>query len=140
MGGILTMAVEPGAIVGGTVERLLNYGVIVTLPDGESGMIHISEIANEYVANVSDYFREGDQVKVKVLSEKSEGRYELSAKQAEKREPLSDADAPREQVATARGSRPSKSFDEKLAEFMKHSSQRLNELRRSRDNRRKRGR
>ena len=134
------MAVEPGAILDGTVEKLLNYGVIVSLPGGDSGLIHISEIANEYVRDVSDYFREGDAVKVKVLGAKAEGRYELSAKQAEPRAPLAGADISADPAAARHQGGGSESFEDKLSDFMKRSSQRLNELRRSRDNRRRKGR
>ncbi len=135
------MAVELGAIVDGTVEKLLNYGVIVSLPGGESGLIHISEIADEYVRDVSDYFREGDPVKVKVLAAKTEDRYELSAKQAEPRAPLAGTDTSPERRASGRqDGGGSESFEDKLSDFMKRSSQRLNELRRSRDNRRRKGR
>ncbi len=134
------MAVEPGAIVDGTVEKLLNYGVIVSLPDGESGLIHISEIANEYVRDVSEYFREGDAVKVKVLAEKAEGRYELSAKQAEPRAPREGGPAPAARSGPERRGGGSESFEDKLGDFMKRSAQRINELRRSRDNRRRKSR
>jgi S1 RNA binding domain protein len=131
---MLSMAVEPGAILEGTVEKLLDYGVIVSLPEGESGLVHISEVADEYVQTISDYFREGDDVRVKVLAEKEKGRYELSAKQAEPRKPVhAGSSGP---VA----SDASQPFEDKLSDFMKRSSQRINELRRSRDNRRKRGR
>ncbi len=134
------MAVELGALVEGTVEKLLNYGVIVTLPEGESGLIHISEIADEYVRDVSDYFREGDRVKVKVLASKAEGRYELSAKQAEPRTPLGPANIASDRGTSRHHDSGAESFEDKLSDFMKRSSQRLNELRRSRDNRRRKGR
>jgi len=134
------MAVESGAILDGTVEKLLNYGVIVSLPGGDSGLIHISEIANEYVRDVSDYFREGDAVKVKVLASKAEGRYELSAKQAEPRAPLEGVDISADPGASRQQGGGAESFEDKLSDFMKRSSQRLNELRRSRDNRRRKGR
>jgi len=129
------MVVEPGAVLDGTVEKLLDYGVIVSLHEGESGLIHISEVADEYVQSIADYFQEGDTVKVKVVAEKEKGRYELSAKQAEPRKPV-HADAARPSSAPS----DSQPFEDKLSDFMKRSSQRINELRRSRDNRRKRGR
>ena len=130
------MVVESGAILDGTVEKLLDYGVIVSLPEGESGLIHISEVADEYVQSIADYFQEGDTVKVKVVAEKEKGRYELSAKQAEPRKPV-HAGSVRPPSSAPSDSQP---FEEKLSDFMKRSSQRINELRRSRDNRRKRGR
>lgn len=136
------MAVESGAILDGTVVKLLKYGVIVALPDNQSGLIHISEIADEYVHEVSDYFREQDTVKVKVLGKRDEGRYELSAKQAEARKPLEGVAArPPAPQRTFGGDRPERSgggtFEERLSEFLKESNRKQNELKRDRDGRRK---
>ncbi|MEI6503506.1 MAG: S1 RNA-binding domain-containing protein [Armatimonadota bacterium] len=136
------MAVEPGAILDGTVVKLLKYGVIVSLPENMSGLIHISEIADEYVQEVSDYFREGDAVKVKVLGLRDQGKYELSAKQAEPRKPLEGV--VRRPAAPQRsfgGDRPERSgamsFEERLTDFLKESNRKQNELKRDRDGRRK---
>lgn len=137
------MAVEPGAILDGKVVKLLKYGVIVELPEGQSGLIHISEIADQYVHEVSDYFREQDAVKVKVLGRRDEGRYELSAKQAEARKPLQDA--PTRSAAPARtfggdrsdSPRGNLSFEERLTDFLKESNRKQNELKRDRDGRRR---
>lgn len=136
------MAVEPGAILDGTVVKLLKYGVIVSLPDNQSGLIHISEIADSYVHEVSDYFREGDAVKVKVLGRRDEGRYELSAKQAEARQPLQGVAArPPAPQRSFGGDRPersgSMSFEERLSDFLKESNRKQNELKRDRDGRRR---
>lgn len=136
------MALEPGAILDGTVVKLLKYGVIVSLPDNQSGLIHISEIADEYVHEVSDYFRETDPVKVKVLGRRDEGRYELSAKQAEARKPLQGV-APRPAPAPRSfgGDRPERSgamsFEERLTDFLKESNRKQNELKRDRDGKRR---
>jgi S1 RNA binding domain protein len=139
------MAVETGAILDGTVVKLLKYGVIVSLPDNLSGLIHISEVADEYVHDVSDYFREGDGVKVKVLGKRDEGRYELSAKQAEARKPMAGAparpaggQAPRTFGGDhrERSSGP-QSFEERLTDFLKESNRKQNELKRDRDGRRR---
>ncbi|MHB8993886.1 MAG: S1 RNA-binding domain-containing protein [Armatimonadota bacterium] len=138
------MAVEPGAILDGTVVKLLKYGVIVSLPENQSGLIHISEIADEYVHEVSDYFREQDTVKVKVLGRRDEGRYELSAKQAEARKPLEGVVArPAAPQRSFGGDRPerggggSMSFEERLTDFLKESNRKQNELKRDRDGRRR---
>lgn len=134
------MAVETGAILDGTVVKLLKYGVIIALPEGQSGLIHISEIADEYVHQVSDYFREGDAVKVKVLGRREEGRYELSAKQAEARKPLEGAAL--RPAGPPRSSNPERgsgggSFEERLTDFLKESNRKINELKRSRDGKRR---
>ena len=137
------MAVEPGAILDGTVVKLLKYGVIISLPDNQSGLIHISEIADEYVHDVSDYFREADAVKVKVLGRRDEGRYELSAKQAEARKPLEGVAArPPAPQRTFGGDRPDRggagmSFEERLTDFLKESNRKQNELKRDRDGKRR---
>ncbi len=134
------MAVETGAILDGTVAKLLKYGVIISLPEGKSGLIHISEIADEYVHQVSDYFREGDPVKVKVLGQREEGRYELSAKQAEARKPLEGAALrpanPPRSSGPERGSGGG-TFEERLTDFLKESNRKINELKRSRDGKRR---
>jgi S1 RNA binding domain protein len=131
------LTVEIGAILEGTVVKMLQYGVIVRLPDGKSGLVHISEIADGYVRDVNDYFREGDAVKVKIVGQKDDGRLELSAKQAEPRQPLEGRVV--DTTPPPRG-RVSESFDERLSEFIKDSNRVLNELKRSRDARRKGGR
>jgi len=135
------MAVEVGQIVDGSVTKLTEYGVFVRLPDGQTGLVHISEIADTYVRDVADYFEEGDSVKVKVLGINARGRLELSAKQAEPRVPLSGVveQPARPRRPHRRDSDPS--FEERLSKFLKSSEQRLAVLRRNRDaKRRKRGR
>ena len=58
------MQVEVGAVVEGTVTGITKFGAFVSLPDGRSGLVHISEIANTYVNDVNDYLKVGDAVKV----------------------------------------------------------------------------
>jgi polyribonucleotide nucleotidyltransferase len=82
----ITADVEVGRIYDGTVLKLLDFGAIVQLLPGKDGLLHISQIANERVNNVSDYLKEGQQVKVKVLEADEKGRVRLSMK-AVKAEP-----------------------------------------------------
>ncbi|HTH95586.1 MAG TPA: polyribonucleotide nucleotidyltransferase [Rhodocyclaceae bacterium] len=72
--------VEVGKIYEGTVLRLLDFGAIVSLLPGKDGLLHISQIANERVNAVSDYLKEGQQVKVKVIETDDKGRVRLSMK------------------------------------------------------------
>ncbi len=65
----LTAEVEVGKIYDGTVLRLLDFGAIVQLLPGKDGLLHISQIANERVNAVSDYLKEGQQVKVKYTAD-----------------------------------------------------------------------
>jgi polyribonucleotide nucleotidyltransferase len=72
--------VEVGKVYTGTVLRLLDFGAIVSLLPGKDGLLHISQISQQRVNNVSDYLKEGQQVKVKVLESDEKGRVRLSMK------------------------------------------------------------
>jgi polyribonucleotide nucleotidyltransferase len=76
----LTAEVEVGKIYEGTVLRLLDFGAIVQLLPGRDGLLHISQISQERVNAVSDYLKEGQVVKVKVLEADDKGRVRLSMK------------------------------------------------------------
>ena len=78
----LTAEVEVGKVYDGTVLRLLDFGAIVQLLPGKDGLLHISQIANERVNAVSDYLKEGQMVKVKVIEADEKGRVRLSMKAA----------------------------------------------------------
>lgn len=75
------MSEEIGSVVQGKVARIRNYGAFVELPSGEVGLVHISEISNEFVHSVTDYLSEGDSVTVKVLDRNEENKLNLSIKQ-----------------------------------------------------------
>ena len=81
------MTFEIGNTVDGTVVKLAEYGAIVRLAGGKTGLIHISEVADTFVRDIKDYFKERDRVRVKVLSVNSKGRYQLSAKGIEQPAP-----------------------------------------------------
>jgi polyribonucleotide nucleotidyltransferase len=78
----ITAEVEVGRIYEGTVLRLLDFGAIVQVLPGKDGLLHISQIAKERVNQVSDYVKEGQVVKVKVLEADDKGRLRLSMKAA----------------------------------------------------------
>lgn len=77
---IITAKIEVGQIYEGTVQRLLDFGAIVQLLPGKDALLHISQIANERVNQVSDYLKEGQQVRVKVIEVDEKGRVRLSMK------------------------------------------------------------
>ena len=77
---IITAKVEVGQVYEGTVQRLLDFGAIVQLLPGKDGLLHISQIANERVNQVSDYLKEGQKVRVKVIEADEKGRVRLSMK------------------------------------------------------------
>jgi polyribonucleotide nucleotidyltransferase len=79
----ITADVEAGTIYEGKVVRLMDFGAFVNILPGKDGLVHISQISDERVANVSDKLSEGDVVKVKVLEVDKQGRIRLSMKAVE---------------------------------------------------------
>jgi len=78
----LTQEVEVGALYTGKVVRILNFGAIVELFPGTDGLVHISQLAESHVKEVSDVLKEGDEVLVKVIDIDPQGRIRLSRKAA----------------------------------------------------------
>ncbi len=72
--------VEVGKVYEGPVVKLLDFGAIINILPGKDGLLHISQISNERIANVSDHLKEGQIVKVKVLEADEKGRMRLSMK------------------------------------------------------------
>ena len=79
----ITEEVEVGKIYKGKVAKLMDFGAFVNILPGKDGLVHISQISNERVQNVSDKLSEGDFVKVKVLEIDRQGRVRLSMKAVE---------------------------------------------------------
>ncbi|MCH5303976.1 MAG: S1 RNA-binding domain-containing protein [Ruminococcus sp.] len=76
------MSIEIGTIVEGKVSGISKFGAFVDLPDGSTGMVHISEVSQSYVSEIKDFLSIGDTVKVKVLSLEN-GKIVLSIKQTQ---------------------------------------------------------
>jgi len=76
----ITADIEPGQVFEGKIIKIMNFGAFVTLTPGRDGLVHISQLSNERVENVTDVVKEGDTVKVKVLEVDKQGRIRLSMK------------------------------------------------------------
>lgn len=133
------MEIEVGAILEGTVTSIAKFGAFVSLPERRSGLVHISEIAAAYVADVNDFLQVGQTVKVKVLAVTPEGKINLSIKRAEEQpQQQTERRAPRPQRTSAprnNSSAPSggmvhgptndASFEDRLKHFMQESDSRI---------------
>ncbi len=80
------MELQPDEAVIGEVTAIKAYGAFVRLVTGDQGMIHISEIAPEYVRDISQYLTVGQQVVVKVIGRNAEGKYNLSLKRVSRQD------------------------------------------------------
>ncbi|RMD78292.1 MAG: polyribonucleotide nucleotidyltransferase [Gammaproteobacteria bacterium] len=82
----ITADVEVGKVYEGRVAKLMDFGAFVNILPGRDGLVHISQISEERVQNVSDKLREGDIVRVKVLEVDKQGRVRLSIKAVDEEE------------------------------------------------------
>ena len=78
----VSMEFGVGSVLEGKVTGITKFGAFVSLPEGKSGLVHISEIAYSYVNDVKDHLKEGQEVKVKVIGIDENGRINLSIKKA----------------------------------------------------------
>ncbi len=129
-----------GSIVDGKVTGITKFGAFVALPEGRSGLVHISEIAYSYVNEVSDHLKEGQEVKVKVIGIDQNNRINLSIKKVTDPPPARPA-ADRARRPRSGGGRPGgfaprpaapkepTDFEDRLKQFMQSSDSKLSELR-----------
>ena len=74
------MAIEVGNVFEGRVTGVKPFGAFVALPEGRVGMVHISEVSNEYVQDINTVLHDGDAVKVQVINIAPDGKIALSIK------------------------------------------------------------
>ncbi len=131
------MQLVVGEIVEGRVTGITNFGVFIDIGEGKTGMVHISEVAQTYVNQISDFVKQGDMVKAKVLSVSEEGKVSLSMKKAqeqksrEKRQPRPQAESKPDMsyVWSAKKSESS-SFEDMLSKFKQTSDEKFSDLKR----------
>jgi len=124
------MLAEVGKIVEGKVSGITKFGAFVELPDGKTGLVHISEIAEEYVKDIKNHLKENQTVKVKILAIDENGKISLSIRKAQPPKPAQKPSGPAE-FDWGRGSKDNMTFEERLSKFMKDSDEKLNDLKRN---------
>jgi S1 RNA binding domain protein len=130
------MEYTPGTILEGAVRSIASFGAFIDLPEGKTGLVHISEVASSYVTDIRQHLTEGQTVRVKILSADERGRLSLSIKQAADR-PAST----RERAEDRSFRRPARtqsfqsvrtepeSFEDKLKQFMADSNSKISGVR-----------
>lgn len=120
------MSVEVGSKVKGKVTGIKNFGAFVELPERKTGLVHISEVADQYVEDINEHLSVGDEVEVKVLTIGDDGKISLSIKKAKEQKPKPK---PRKEQSP-------EDFEKKLSSFLKDSEDRLSTIKRQADSRR----
>ena len=128
------MEFTPGTILEGTVRSIAAFGAFINLPEGRTGLVHISEVSSAFVTDIHQHLTEGQTVRVKLLSTDERGRVSLSIKQAQER----PAERPARRSAEARPARlqsaqpvrsEPESFEDKLKQFMADSNSKISGVR-----------
>lgn len=134
------MALEVGAVLEGKVTGITKFGVFVALPEGKSGLVHISEVANAYVSDINEHVQMGQTVKVRVLNITDDGKINLSIKRAQEQPQNRQNYSERPARPRQGGSRPDRqpenrgtvnppsadqSFEDRLKKFMQESDSRI---------------
>jgi S1 RNA binding domain protein len=124
------MLVEVGKVVEGKVSGITNFGAFIQLPGGKTGLVHISEIAEEYVKDINAHLKQNQSVMVKILSVDNNGKISLSIKKALEPKPVVRPRKPME-VDWSRNNGDNLSFEERLAKYMKDSDERMHDLKKN---------
>ncbi len=137
------MVLEPGKIVTGKVTGISSFGAFVSLGDGKTGLVHISEVALTYVKNVSDFLKENDEVKVKIMSVDPNGKISLSIKQAllderKKNQPAAPARVPRTERVdwSKKNDAPPATFEDMMNRFKQASDEKMQDLKKGMESKR----
>lgn len=150
------MQIEVGSVVEGKVTGIAAFGAFVELESGKTGLVHISEIASEYVSDIKQHLKEGQKVKVKVIG-MDKGKISLSIKQVEGAAKKEDRRPPRQKRQERRSQsgqnngpkqppeefefvrRREMSFDDMLQKFKQDSDEKFQDLKRSNEGKRSGG-
>ncbi len=151
------MSIEVGSKLQGKVTGITHFGAFIELPGGNTGLVHISEVADNYVKDINEFLKVGDEVEVKVIAVEKDGKIGLSIRKA-KEQPVEEQPRPQKRPQRDRDqerpgnrqfgsrnnnsgnkhnqARPSISFEDKMNRFLKDSEERLASLKRHTESKR----
>jgi len=113
-----------GQIVEGEVTNVTNFGAFVRLAESqEEGLVHISEVANEFITDIDRFVKVGDKVNVRVMSRNDKGKLELSIKRTKEKE--------EKPSLFINKKTKDNSFEEKMSQFLKRSEEKQIDIRRN---------
>lgn len=145
------MAIEVGTKLEGKVTGITNFGAFVELPEGVTGLVHISEIADNYVKDVNDHLKIADVITVKVINVDKDGKIGLSIRKAvDKPKPVTPVRPHKDREGGGnrggrggggfRGGRSEGggvlSFEDKMSRYLKDSEERMSSLKKNTESKR----
>ena len=126
------MQLEVGSVLSGKFTGITNFGAFVQI-DGTktTGLVHISEVAMDYVKDINEHLKVNDSVKVKVVSVAPGGKISLSIKKVQEEEAALKASRPADVEMFTKPSAANLSFEDKISRFKSDSDERLQTLKRN---------
>lgn len=122
-----SLPIDIGSEIEGKVTGITKFGAFIELPEGKVGLVHISQVADSYVTDITKHLAIGQIVKVKVLGMAKEGKYDLSIKQVGK-----PAWEHKPRRSREEGERPKPgTFEDKITQFLKQSEEKLSDWKRN---------
>ena len=118
------MSIEVGSKLQGKVTGITNFGAFVELEKGTTGLVHISEVADNYVKDINDHLSVGEEVKVKVINVEKDGKIGLSIKKAKERPVRQKSSRERTENFESKMNRFLKDSEDRLASLKKHTESR----------------
>lgn len=123
------MPLDIGSVVEGKVTGIANFGAFIELPEKQVGLVHISQVSDNYVTNINEHLKVGDVVKVKIMGISKGDKYDLSIKQVGKEGQANPLPRPPRRDRTERP--VFGSFEDKINQFLKQSDERLLDLKKN---------
>lgn len=138
------MSIEVGAKISGKISGITNFGAFIDLGEGKTGLVHISEVSNNFIKDINDVLKVGETVEVKVMSVGDDGKIGLSIRRASSEEvperaPKKEFNRPqrKEYKKPVVQAAPKKNdFDSLMNSFLKDSDDRLTSLKRNTEGKR----
>ncbi|MBR1779710.1 MAG: S1 RNA-binding domain-containing protein [Clostridia bacterium] len=126
------MQLEVGTVLDGKVNGITNFGAFIDLPGNKKGLVHISEISTDYVKNIEDYLKYGQEVKVKIININTNGDIKLSIKRLYEN-PENEAKSRKKGIKFEKAHNPEKkkSFEEMMSMFKAASEEKMSDLKRN---------
>ncbi len=131
--------VAVGNILEGKVSGITKFGAFIDFENGQTGMVHISEVASDYVEKISDYLKIGQTVKVKVMSISDDGKVSLSIKKAAENNGFKGGSRssvtrpPRIEFDSPKKASGNMSFEDMMTKFKQTSDDKMSDLKKYMD-------
>ncbi|MFA8438970.1 S1 domain-containing RNA-binding protein [Pueribacillus sp. YX66] len=131
------MSIEVGSKLKGKVTGITHFGAFVQLPNGKTGLVHISEVAHNYVKDIKDHLKIGEQVEVKIVQVEKDGKIGLSIKRAmDPPVQRNHKSGKSRRGGASTSTNRTLNFEDQLSRFLKDSEERLSTLKRHTESKR----